>query len=259
MNQLAFTTNIRLHLLIGLLQGMWLYLFLVIIGPFDVYELSFWWRAQLMLGYWMLFTVAYWLVIPVQNRFYHHLQKWTWPAELSVVALVFILAFPPIYSYYKSAIVEGEFPLPIFTSEVYLPASLILFPMMIAVRRFMMRQEKTVDQEPSYTDKIILKGTYQKDILQIHWADLVCVKSAGNYVEIYYLVADRLQKKLLRTSTQKIEAELPNLIRTHRSCLINPNHFLAWKDRKQLIITQLEVPVSENYRTTIEEQFSVRP
>ncbi len=259
MNQLAFTTNIRLHLFIGLLQGMWLYLFLVIIGPFDIYELSFWWRAQLMLGYWLLFTIAYWLVIPVQNRIYHQFQQWTWSAELSVVALVFILAFPPIYSYYKSAIVEGEFPLPIFTSEVYLPTSLILFPMMIAVRRFMMRQKKTVDKNLNQVGKITLRGTYQKDILHIYWSDLVCVKSAGNYVEVHYLLADRLQKKLLRTSIHKIEANFPALIRTHRSYLINPLHFLAWKDRKRLSITQLEVPVSENYRNAIEEHFSVRP
>ena len=259
MEPLAFTTDIRKHLLIGFLQGMWVYLFLVIIGPFDTYELSFWWRAELMLGYWLFFTSAYWLAIPVQNWMHHRSAQWTWRLELIIASLIFLLAFIPIYIYYKSDIVEGEFTFTDFSLRVYLPSSLILLPVMIAVRRFIMRKDIVTDDIASPPDKIVLQGKYQKDILRISWAHLICVKSAGNYVEVYYLQADQIQKKLLRTSTQKIEAQFPALVRTHRSYLINPSHFVAWKNRKQLIITQMEVPVSENFRAQMEERFFIRP
>ncbi|MEO0727775.1 MAG: LytTR family DNA-binding domain-containing protein [Bacteroidota bacterium] len=259
MDQLAFTTGLSKHLLIGLLQGMWVYLFLVIIGPFDTYDLSFWWRAELMLGYWLFFAAAYWLAIPVQNWLYLRLKRWTWSLELLLVILVYLIAFPLIFSYYKSDIVEGEYTLVGFGLGVYLPSSLILLPVMLAVRRFIMRNESAPTHTTHSPDKVVLRGKYQKDILHIHWADLICIKSAGNYVEVYYLQTGQIEKKLLRTSTQKMEGDLPALVRTHRSYLINPSHFIAWKGRKQLIVSKLEVPVSENYRPLIEERFLVRP
>ncbi len=259
MDQLAFTTDIRKHFLIGLLQGMWVYLFLVIIGPFDTYELSFWWRAELMLGYWFSFSIAYWLIIPLQNGLYHRIGQWTWPLEVWISSLVFLLAFLPIYIYYKSDIVEGEFTFTDFSLRIYLPSSLILLPVMIGVRRFILRKEIAVEEEDNPTERITLRGKYQKDILRIRWADLICVKSAGNYVEVHYLQGDQVQKKLLRTSTQKIEVDFPALIRTHRSYLINPSHFVAWKDRKQLLLTMVEVPVSENFRSSLEARLLIRP
>ena len=169
--------------------------FLVIIGPFDTYELSFWWRAELMLGYW--------LPLPIQNWLYQRGKQWTWRLELLIVSLVFMMAFTPVYGYYKSDIIEGEFTLTHFGLGGYLPSSLILLLIMIAVRRLIMRNDVVAEGIIDSPNKIVLRGNYQKDILRIYWADLICIKSAGNYVAVYYLQADQFQKKFLRTSTPK--------------------------------------------------------
>lgn len=260
MDALPFTYNIREHLLIGFLQGTWVYLFLTLIGPFDTYELDFWWRAELMLGYGIIFILAAWLIIPWQRRWYRNWKGWGWPQEILAMVLVFALAFIPVYLYYKSPVVEGEYTFHFFFTRVYIPATFILAPFMIAIRRFMLQGKASLKEADVFTkDKITLRGNYQKDVLHIYWEDLVAIKSASNYVEVFYLQAGVLQKKLLRTSMQQIETSFPALVRTHRSYLINPQHFVAWKDRKLLLLTQLEVPVSESYRLAVEERFLIRP
>jgi DNA-binding LytR/AlgR family response regulator len=142
--------------------------------------------------------------------------------------------------------VNGEYSLIQFTLEVYYPIFIILLPIIIFARWFV--QKKLVN--PS-TDKIVLIGSNKLDILQINNSDLVCVSSADNYVDISYLVNNELNKKLLRTTLKSIESQFPELVKVHRSHLINPTHFKEWKDSNTLLLTQTEVPVSKSYKKVI--------
>jgi DNA-binding LytR/AlgR family response regulator len=104
---------------------------------------------------------------------------------------------------------------------------------------------------PQDTEEIILTGNNKLDILQLKLSDLICVSSADNYVSVSHLVNDVVRTKLLRTTLKKMELQLPELVKVHRSHLINPIHFKEWKDANTLLLTQTEVPVSKNYKKAV--------
>lgn len=254
--QADFIKNHQYHLLIGLLLGIWVYLFLVLIGPFDAAPLPLRLRAKMMFGYAGLMILAYYAIIPIQNLLWHTFKAWNTGLELLTVSCVFIIPFLPCYYFYKSDIVRGEFGFSTFVWEQYVPTILILMPLVILIRRGVLRRSKTQTTLPS---KITLRGEHSLDVLQLDWTDLICVKSANNYVEVYYQKAGQLHKKLLRTTSKSIQANLPQLKRVHRSYLINPLHFVEWRSKKQIALTHLEVPVSQSYQAELKELTQIRP
>ena len=100
-------------------------------------------------------------------------------------------------------------------------------------------------------NKIILKGENKLDVLQLELTNLICINSANNHVEINYLENDTLKKKLLRTTLTKIHSEVPDLLKVHRSYLINPHHFREWVNSNTIYLTKMEVPVSKKYRNEL--------
>ncbi|MEM6803950.1 MAG: LytTR family DNA-binding domain-containing protein, partial [Bacteroidota bacterium] len=74
------------------------------------------------------------------------------------------------------------------------------------------------------------------------------ISNAQNYVEIFYLEANELKTKLIRSSLKKILADADFLIQIHRSHLINPTHFKSWKDSQTIYLGQIELPVSKSYK-----------
>ena len=109
------------------------------------------------------------------------------------------------------------------------------------------------------TPKITLRGEHSLDVLQLDWTDLICVKSANNYVEVYYQRAGQLHKKLLRATSKSIQQDLPKLKRVHRSYLINPLHFVEWRSKKLIVLTHLEVPVSQSYQGQLRTLTQIHP
>jgi DNA-binding LytR/AlgR family response regulator len=100
-------------------------------------------------------------------------------------------------------------------------------------------------------DFISIRGENKLDILKIKKCDLVCVSKAQNYVEIFFINGGEPEAMLIRTTLKKIQIELNFLIKVHRSHLINPSHFKAWKNHNTLLLTQKEIPISKNYKEII--------
>ncbi|MBU2651902.1 MAG: LytTR family transcriptional regulator DNA-binding domain-containing protein [Bacteroidetes bacterium] len=58
-------------------------------------------------------------------------------------------------------------------------------------------------------------------------SNLLCIRSADNYIEVHYLEDENIKKKLLRNTLTNIETQLkpyPNFIRCHRMCMVNINY-----------------------------------
>lgn len=85
--------------------------------------------------------------------------------------------------------------------------------------------------------------------------DIFFIESQDNYVCIHYLIGDKMENYLLRSSTQDVEASLKGtgIIRCHRSYLVNINRIKVLKhDKGRAVIvmedrTGSEVPVSRSY------------
>jgi hypothetical protein len=234
------------HFIVAFAIAVWLSIFLILIAPIDIAELPMKVRLEIMPFYGLISFIGYVLLIPFQNWAYKKMSKQSIYFEILIIVLYNILVLLGSYLYYKSSIVNGNHSFIKFTFEIYYPIFFILLPIIIFARWFISR--KIVHQNST---KIILTGDNKLDILQIAAEDLICVSSADNYVTVAYLINDVLSKKLLRTTLKNIQSQLPQLVKVHRSHLINPIHFKEWKDTNTLLLTQIEVPVSKNYKKEI--------
>lgn len=259
------STNYRHQFLIAILMGTWLYLFLAIIGPFDAAELSLEFRVQLMIGYGLVFAMAYLVCIPIQNWLYQQLGYWNSLLELLVLVLFSIVCLPSSYRYYITDWVNGDYGFPRFSLEIYIPTLVILLPLLALARRFAARKsvEPSVAPLPATiltkSDWIQLSGTNKLDILRLRPDQLIALSAANNYVTVYYLEEGSLRKKLLRSTLKKMQLEVPLLLRVHRSHLINPHHFLEWKGTSTAVLTQLEIPVTQAYKKGLLDRLQFRP
>uniref|UniRef100_UPI0028A2AC8F LytTR family DNA-binding domain-containing protein n=1 Tax=Empedobacter brevis TaxID=247 RepID=UPI0028A2AC8F len=121
---------------------------------------------------------------------------------------------------------------------------------------FLLARRYSVKLIPSKTetatisnDDIIIRGENKLDILKINRNDLVCISNSQNYVEIFYTDEHHhLKTKLIRSTLKKVQEDVDFLIQIHRSHLINPTHFKAWKNQNTILLTQMELPVSKKYK-----------
>ena len=85
---------------------------------------------------------------------------------------------------------------------------------------------------------------------------LLFLKSADNYVAIYYLKDDKVRKELARTTLKRLETELDPypIRRCHRSYMVNINKIsVSMKSNQGLALAlknypEESIPVSKNYK-----------
>lgn len=123
-------------------------------------------------------------------------------------------------------------------------------------------QKKLKAYEEDYLNKSIeFISEHQSDKLSLHVSEVILIKSADNYVEIFYREGTDFRKKLLRSTLKNIELQLkpfPNFIRCHRTCIVNSylieklhrknnQHWLSIKDWDE------QIPVSRQYLLMLKE------
>jgi DNA-binding LytR/AlgR family response regulator len=123
-------------------------------------------------------------------------------------------------------------------------------------------QKKIEQFEEDYLNKsieFISENINENFSLQI--AEVVLIRSAGNYVEIVYKEGDDFKKKLIRNTIKNIELQIKpytNFIRCHRICIVNAhyieklnrnysNHWLSIKGFDD------QIPVSRQYLLKLRE------
>lgn len=82
------------------------------------------------------------------------------------------------------------------------------------------------------------------------------LKSADNYVAVYFIKADKVKKELVRTSLKRLETELDEfpIRRCHRSYMVNINKIsVSMKNNQGLSLalkdySEEQIPVSKNYK-----------
>lgn len=102
--------------------------------------------------------------------------------------------------------------------------------------------------------------------LQLTPGEVLCLKSDGNYVEIFYLLQDVSSVKLIRHKLKHIEAILPHthFFRCHNRFIVNGTHIININGNArnlELRIRGLEflIPVSRSKVKSFEEFLSLLP
>lgn len=106
------------------------------------------------------------------------------------------------------------------------------------------------------------KGTLR---ISIKAEDIIYLEAADNYVTIYYFNGAKMSKYLVRNTIKNLEIKLQsyNIVRCHRSFMVNFNRVRVMKRDKDGLVLELEaeptinLPVSKTYLSTVTEAFSV--
>ncbi len=124
---------------------------------------------------------------------------------------------------------------------------------------------RATDDQDETQNFVTLYSETKTEKIRIGNKDLIYIKAADNYVEVYFSKNDKIQKKLLRNTLKNIELQLSTFhdyIRCHRTFLVNLNHIdkLA-KNYKgsYLKISKLneEIPVSRHYLLKVQETLDI--
>jgi AraC-like DNA-binding protein len=154
--RLPLNRNIRHQLLFGIFVGLWLFLFLAFIGPFDSAPLSLRNRLEIMYGYGLVAIFSYALVIPLQHWWYEKSEDWTIFSEVIIITCFLCTSALFSFPYYRSSIVNGDYPLGLFMLKIFLPTSVILLPILLVGRWLIARphfsQKTQVSLEESEID-----------------------------------------------------------------------------------------------------------
>lgn len=236
--------SFKLHLLIGLLLGVWGFLFAWFTRPYEHGQMNQQIWINVSVGFSFLAFLCYIFTAWIQNLVYTRIKSWNGYLETGVYVAFFTFYSISTFYLYRSSLIKGIYDFDEFLIEIIFNLFLIITPLIFIARLYILKLIPNEEEK----EHIILKGENKLDFLKIKQSELICISNAQNYVEIYFLEQENLKTKLIRTSLKKLQAEFPFLIQIHRSHLINPEHLKSWVDSSTVSLTQIELPVSKNYK-----------
>lgn len=255
MKTYPFDPSIKNHLWLALGLAIWIFAFLYFTEPLDVNELGEREKLMFLPLYGFVGALAYIGMLPFQTwKYQRDNALWNWKSE-GVFFLVFISAALLLTrSVYLYIIVRGEpnpYTLDYYLLSLYLPAIAIILPI-IFFGRWALGKYKTKRLEQQ---KMEIQGEGNYESLRVLSEHLLCIQSSDNYVEVSFLDHGVIKKQLIRTKLSAVAEDHPELLRTHRSYLVNPFHFQSWKTVEGKSGLQLShdifTPVSKTYATAV--------
>ena len=156
-----------------------------------------------------------------------------------------------LLSFWAITLSVGVFPtvITVFLIELYLNRSNLQKAAQLNAER------QAESNLPKVAALRIVSDTLQAEEIRLRLDDFIFATSDGNYCSIFYWKDEVVQRQLFRLSLKKLEAQLmgfSDLIRCHRSYLINKNHInRVAGNARSLTVTlngvQDTIPVSRNF------------
>lgn len=259
-NQYPFHKNIQNHFWIALGLSIWVFVFLYFSEPFDIHRFSTTEKLTLLPIYGLIEGLCY--VIPLVYQYRVTKRQKTWYFKNEGIYLMLVVGVGTLinYVFYKYAVVPGEegvYSYVDYTKLVYLPALAIILPFVIIARFIIGKFSERIQLE----NQITIKGQGKYDFIQLNFHELVFVKSSDNYVEVYFFKGEAIEKKLVRSAISEIEKSFPELLKTHRSFLINPIHFKQYHIENKKLFVDLgyttPIPVSRGLQVDVKSKLQL--
>lgn len=250
-----FDPSIKHHLIIALCLAIWIFAFLYFTEPLDVNQFGEREKLLYLPIYGLICGICYSFFIPFQSfLFKKNKEFWSVTTEVLFLLTFTIISATLSRLYYLYIIMEGEkypYTLDYYITDILFPAFTIILPILIFGRfAFGKYKEKKLEQS-----KIEIKGEGTYEGLRLFIEDVICIQSSDNYIEVLYYSGKEVKKSLIRNKLSTIADEFPELIRTHRSYIINPYHFQQWKTERGKLNIELSssifIPISNTYKSSV--------
>ena len=220
-----FDSSLKHHLLIALGLAVWIFVFLYYTQPLDVNELGDHKKLTYLPSYGVLGGSLYILVLPFQYwLFKKSKSQWTLINEIVLLTAFVIISIISLRLFYLHFIVDWHpyrYDFSYHLTAIMFPAMLTILPILVIGRfAFGKYKDKKIEEL-----KIEIQGEGNYESIRLQRNDLISIQSSDNYIEVYYQEGNRLKKTLIRNKLSVIDDSFPDLLRTHRSYIINPFHF----------------------------------
>jgi hypothetical protein len=171
--------------------------------------------------------------------------------EIALINLVYIILYGnPIGNFVN----DLGFSLKYTLMSIWLPYSFAILIVYYKNQRNEIESLKTIASKPTEKRLIVFKDENGKIKFSVLSKDLLLLESTDNYVSVFYILQNKVQRKLLRNSLKNLEEMLKEnmIIRCHRSFMVNmANVEFMQKNGKKLNIKikhfDKSIPVSEKY------------
>ena len=242
------------------------YIFIKIYDPYDINEWGKTYYLEFVLLGLGVLLVSQFILRPLFKikRFkVYSLMLWGL-MEMLLIAAVFELVYSPPINSFQEQIVEYLITVKQIVLVVVVPYTLFLWYTQIQLKLSsykQLRPNTVATNDDKGNDLLVINGENNKVLLAIKYPKLLYIKSAGNYLELFYLTGEKLTRELVRMSFKELEGKIndPNVIRIHRSYMINTIHISSLKKTKKGYALRIQnipdevIPVSSGYKEVFEE------
>ena len=110
------------------------------------------------------------------------------------------------------------------------------------------------------SEKITISASNQRENITLDLSDLLCITSADNYIDVYYLESKVLKHNLLRNTLNNIEKQIAkntqSIKRCHKSFIVNVDLVKSISGNATGYKIELEgveflIPISRKYKDDI--------
>ncbi len=257
-----YSKSLRNQLLIALILSFVVVFIIIFLQPFGSNNFSSPYKNLYFSGYGVILFITYLGCYLSFNIYYKRYKTWKWAEELLFCFLFISIGIVLAFIYTELVINKKPERITLdwfltWFKFIFLGFGAILGALSVFLRKYYGQMENTKNSiENTFDSKenklISLKGSLKKESFSVEIAKVIYVKSEDNYVKIYYLKDEILAEKMLRITLSGIQKQLDNVIKIHRSYLINTSYIVSLKGNSQnakLLLKHVKnsIPVSKTY------------
>lgn len=257
----------------AVLLGLSVFLILAIFQPFGTYTFQRPDKLLLLAGYGIIITLTALIMMRVLRLIFDSwfdLKNWSLIKELIVLGIITLITIIATY-FYHYIMIGNSLSFSNFLYFMFIASTTAVFPLLLIViirymqvKNYLDRQYLVAELAPK-PDVLVLEGENKTEKLTLVRSELLFIKAADNYVELYLNKNNRLDRHLLRGTLSGMTAQLDeDFLQVHRSYIVNLNHVTEMSGKSpnyQLVFENLEetVPVSRNKIQEVRQRLAARP
>ncbi len=138
--------------------------------------------------------------------------------------------------------------------SIWLPYSFAVLILHYKKHRKEIEILKNIPHKTPISNLVVFREENGKIRFSVRTPDLLLLESTDNYVTVFYMLENKVQRILFRNTLKNLENELKNngIVRCHRSYMINPEKIeFMERDGKKFLLKlnniERKIPVSEKY------------
>ena len=264
-----FIESKKHRILVSFLFSLFIYIFLFVFQPFGISNIQYY-KTLYILGYFgITFCVLLlgFFIAPILFKTFFSPDNWTIKKNIIFITIQFLIIIELNWVYNSTigvGITEQHSPY----YFIFITVSVGIFPTLFLIyfiEKSLTHRNQTIatnfthniqhQKNNAINTSIKLVSKNNNETLIIGLEQLICIKSEGNYLKVFFKDDNIIKSKLIRNSISKIEEQLiifENVERCHRSYVVNLDNVekLSGNARNfNLHITNLDflIPVSRSF------------